>query len=150
MATSTEVANRSNVTAFIKPSDIPVASTTAQGIARFATATEVSNKTNVAATITPSNAATIAQSTDLGVGQTWQNVTSSRATNTTYTNNTEKPIQILICADLNVGSLVLNGISLPIRDLESYSFVSVVIPIGHTYRLNTSVVNSIVSWAELS
>ena len=153
MATSTEVANRSNVSAFVKPSDIPKtpeATSNIKGILRFSTPTETANKTNVPAATTPSDAATIAQSTDLDLGQTWQNVTSIRATNTTYTNNTEKPIQILICADLNVGSLVLNGISLPIRDLESYSFVSVVIPIGHTYRLNTSVVNSIVSWAELS
>jgi len=34
----------------------------------------------------------------LGVSQTWQNVTSSRALATTYTNNTGKPIQVAISA----------------------------------------------------
>jgi len=33
---------------------------------------------------------------EIGVGQTWQDVTSSRAKNTTYTNSTGKPIQVFI------------------------------------------------------
>ena len=52
------------------------ANTTTKGAVRFATATEVANKSNVIAAVTPSNTATIAQSTDLGVGQTWQNMTA--------------------------------------------------------------------------
>lgn len=125
------------------------ASTVQKGVVQFASAAEVANKSNVSKAINPANAATIAQSTDLGVGQTWQNVTGSRATNTTYTNNTSKPIQIFICADVNVGTFVIGGVSLQIRDLDSYTFINLVIPSGSTYRLNTTVPNAIVSWAEL-
>jgi len=32
----------------------------------------------------------------IGVGQTWQNVTGSRAINTTYTNSTGKPIEVVV------------------------------------------------------
>lgn len=72
------------------------ATTTNVGIARFATVTEVENKSVVSAAVNPSNAATIAQSTDLGVGQTWQDVTSSRSSGVTYTNNTGKPIKVSV------------------------------------------------------
>jgi hypothetical protein len=147
MATSTEVANRSNVSAFVKPSDIPVASTTAQGIARFATASEVTNKTNVTAAVTPSNAATIAQSTDLGIGQSWQNVTSSRSVGVTYTNNTGKPIQVMINHNFGqYGSITLGGVELPMADGDTYSFFNFVVPNGSTYRINSG---STVVWAEL-
>jgi hypothetical protein len=37
---------------------------------------------------------TSAASTAIGVGQTWQNVTSTRVTGTTYTNSTGRPIQV--------------------------------------------------------
>lgn len=72
------------------------ATTTIKGVARFATATEVTNKSSVSAAVTPSNAATIAQSSDVGVGQNWQDVKSSRSNGGVYTNNTGKPIQVFI------------------------------------------------------
>ena len=162
MATSAEVANRSNVSAFVKPSDIPVvsgiptATTTAQGIARFATASEVSNRTNVAAAITPSNAATIAQSTDLGVGQTWQNVTSSRVSGVTYTNNTGKPIVIIVSIrDANVfsgvtvsvgGVVIINVDDVGAQGTTPYTFI---VPNGSAYSVNVNS-NTIRHWAELS
>lgn len=72
------------------------ATTTNVGISRFANASEVANRSNSNVAINPSNAATIAQSTDLGVGQTWQDVTSSRSSGVTYTNNTGKPIKVSV------------------------------------------------------
>ena len=38
----------------------------------------------------------------LGVGQTWSDVTSSRDTNITYTNTTDKPIMVLISGEPNM------------------------------------------------
>ena len=89
------------------------ATTTNVGISRFANATEISNKSNSNVSVNPSNAATIAQSTDLGVGQTWQNLTGSRSSGRTYTNNTGRPIQVLFIIKDTQGagfSLRLNNV----------------------------------------
>lgn len=126
---------------------LPEASTTQKGVVRAATATEVTNKSNVNAYVTPSNAALIAQSTDLGVGQSWQDVTSQRVYGTTYTNNTSKPIQVMI--NLNFGqsgTLTLNGIDFPIADGDTYSFFNFIVPVGNTYKVSYS---GIITWAEL-
>lgn len=124
------------------------ASNTVKGVTQFANATEVSNKSNVSKVISPSNAATIAQSTDIGVGsQTWQNMTSQRQHSTTYSNNTGKPIQIFI--NLNFGqsgSFIINGISFPVVDVDAFAFISLIIPNGTTYSVSSS---DIVTWAEL-
>ena len=130
------------------------ASTTVKGVARFATATEVVNKSGVIAAVTPSNAATIAQSTDLGVGQTWQNVTGSRASGVTYTNNTGKPIQVVISvfSTSSIESNVLNvgGVTLLDGDLGTAGMVSIqsfVVPNGVSYSFTTT--SQIRSWSEL-
>src|SRR5690606_37829563 len=125
------------------------ASTAQKGVVQFANATEVANKSNISKAINPANAATIAQSTDLGVGQTWQNVTSSRSGGVTYANNTGRPIQVLINANLNSGSLVLGGVTIPINDSDFYSQPSFIVPSGSTYRVNVGTTGSILTWAEL-
>ena len=123
------------------------ATTTQKGVTRFATATEVSNRTNVSAAVSPSNAETIAQSTDLGIGQSWQNMTGSRSVGVTYTNNTGKPIQVMINHNFGQsGSITLGGVELPMVDGDAYSFFNFVIPNGSTYRINGG---GIISWAEL-
>ncbi len=123
------------------------ATTTNVGISRFANASEVANKSGVIAAVTPSNAAVIAQSTDLGVGQTWQDVKSSRSVGVTYTNDTGKPIQVMINHNFGQsGSIVLGGVELPMVDGDAYSFFNFVIPNGSTYRINGG---GIISWAEL-
>lgn len=83
----------------------------------------------------------------LGVGQTWQDLTSSRNSGITYTNSTLKPIQVFINANFNNGSIVLNGVTLQITDGAEWSFISVVIPSGHTYRANF--IGAPISWGEL-
>lgn len=131
------------------------ATTTTKGVARFATATEVTNKSNVSAAVTPSNAATIAQSTDLGVGQSYVDVTSSRAVGSTYTNNTSKPIFVsFTLRDSSSTSqpfveFLVSGVraiySPDLTDLN-HSF-SAIVPVGSTYRLNTG--NILQFWSEL-
>ena len=134
------------------------ATTTVKGVARFATATEVANKSNVSAAVTPSGAATIAQSTDIGIGQTWQRLDSARLLNTDYQNNTNKPIQVSIsCSDTNNLSPT---VSIVVGDVEilsnrydtgtnfgsfSHSFI---VPIGMKYRINCNVSVTYI-WSEL-
>ena len=129
------------------------ASTTVKGVARFATATEVANKTNVLAAVTPSNAATIAQSTDLGVEQTRQNVTASRSKGVTYTNATGKPIEVSIVVN---GGSSTSGNTIIINGVTAFTFsvhtsmtapFTFTVPAGHTYRIN--VTSEISSWSEL-
>lgn len=86
----------------------------------------------------------------LGVSQTWQNMKSVRASGTTYTNNTSRPIQVFVCGNFDNGSIVLGGITFPVMDAAAYSFISVIVPSGSTYRFNLALGSSeIVSWAEL-
>ena len=130
------------------------ATTTNVGISRFADASEVANKSNSNVAINPSNAAVIAQSTDLGVGQTWQNVTASRVSGQTYTNNTGKPIQVVISvfSTNSTESNVLNvgGVTLLDGDLGVSGMVSIqsfVVPSGVSYSFTTT--TQIRSWSEL-
>ena len=70
----------------------------------------------------------------LGVGQTWQNVTSSRALGTTYTNSTGKPIQVSVTVELGgVGTsnthLFVNGGVV----ILGWQLFSIVVPPLQTY-----------------
>lgn len=83
----------------------------------------------------------------LGVGQTWQNVTSSRQSGVTYTNSTGKPIQLFINLNYGqAGTFILNGTLITIADGDGYSFISFIIPNGNTYRLPSGTANL---WMEL-
>ena len=124
-------------------SQLPNASTTAIGAVQL---------NNTLTSVSTSQAATAAQAKALndmmlGVGQTWLNLTSSRLPNTTYTNNTGRPIQVMINYNFGQsGSIVLGGVELPMVDGDAYSFFNFIIPNGSTYRINGG---GIVSWAEL-
>lgn len=134
------------------------ASTTQKGVLRVATSTEVANKTNVTASVNPSDAATIAQSTDLGVGQSWQDVTGSRSSGVTYTNNTGKPIMVSVGAIGRdaVVSIYVSGI-LVAKQTDIYesnqnvSSCTIIVPNGANY--SAIAVNafgaSLHFWAEL-
>lgn len=134
------------------------ASTTVKGVVRAATATEVANKSNVNAYVTPPNTALIAQSTDIGVGQSWQNMTASRSSGQTYRNNTGKPIHIFIAVKDGVGGglrLVIGGVTIFnfTYDLPAWVFypVSVIIPDNTDYSF-TWAGNSpsdLLTWSEL-
>lgn len=82
----------------------------------------------------------------LGVGQTWQDVTASRANGVTYTNSTGKTIQLLINAIFGTGSITLNGLKINIENGIAYGFINVAIPNTHTYRVDFA---WLVSWSEL-
>ena len=79
----------------------------------------------------------------LGVGQTWQNVTASRASGVTYTNTTGRPIMICVGTS-GPGSagieVIVNGLPSIGNTTSSYtgtdrSSVCVVIPNTNTYSI---------------
>ncbi len=133
------------------------ASTTQKGVVQFANATEVANKSNISKAINPANTATIAQSTDLGVGQTWQNVISSRNAGITYTNNTGKPIQVNIKVTgstnrFSEAELRSNGVLIAATDPGNSDYtgmITAIIPDGHNYSLTLGTGTTFTLWAEL-
>lgn len=84
----------------------------------------------------------------IGYGQTWQDVTGSRALATTYTNTTGRPIQIFVTGNFDAGTLTLNGVAISFNDGTSFTFINVIIPPNQTYRI-TGGSTAITSWSEL-
>ena len=125
------------------------ANTTTKGAARFATATEVANKANVMAAVMPSNAATIAQSTDLGVGQSYVDLTPSRVPNVYYLNDSGRPILVIICqASDSIPSIIVDGVTVATIDGFPNSVsvsASVVVPNGSRIMITSS----FRTWVEL-
>lgn len=91
----------------------------------------------------------------LGAGQTWQDVTASRAANTVYTNTTGRPIQVVIGAQTtsatNSVAVTVNGVIVSRSGLAvtgSSAPHSVVVPPGATYSV-TWTNHILYYWAEL-
>ena len=85
---------------------------------------------------------------EIGVGQTWQNVTSSRVKNTTYTNSTGKPIQVFIIFDPAGSVLTINGSAFPINE-STMEIVSFIVPNSNTYKLSDWGGYYAIKWLEL-
>ncbi len=99
----------------------------------------------------------------VGINQTWQNVTASRASGTTYTNTSGRPIEIIVRASgtstVNAGSLnvIVSGLTLGVCTLSESNgtqwngltqTISVIVPNGATY--SCTVTNGTINqWAEL-
>lgn len=88
---------------------------------------------------------------DFGIGQTWQNVTSSRAANTTYTNTTNRPIMVSIYANspnitytIKVGGVVANQ-SMMESQWYNPRTLQAIVPPGASYIFNAA----FEYWAEL-
>ena len=91
---------------------------------------------------------------EIGVGQTWQDVTSSRSSGVTYTNNTGKPITAAVniidsggghpvTAFVGATIVIYNG------DVEGWgASFTFIIPAGSTYKCDYST-NPLHSWVEL-
>jgi hypothetical protein len=82
----------------------------------------------------------------LGLSQTWQDVTASRASGVTYTNSTGKPIQVNIAVVCTSGSAILyltvGGVVISGGQVESLpnltAQVGAIIPPGATYILSVN------------
>ena len=86
----------------------------------------------------------------IGINQTWQDVTASRAKGVTYTNSTGRPIQIFINFDPDSGSSVLRIAGHPFNVNDNSSeFVSAIIPAGNTYSLSAWGTANTMKWLEL-
>ena len=96
-----------------------------------------------------------AQAYDLGVGQTWQDVTASRSAGVTYTNTTGKPIEVsMACHSITNEDLYLFIDGLLVQKLNIYNtsgFVSAVVPNNSTYRLSKGSTGGLLglTWFEL-
>ena len=76
----------------------------------------------------------------IGVGQTWQNMTSSRTAGTTYTNSTDKPIQVIASFQssnqTNYVQGTINGLTVygsVTTSSSHWGTISFIVPPGNTY-----------------
>lgn len=85
----------------------------------------------------------------VGVGQTWQNVSASRARNTDYVNNTGRPIQVAITTSGTAGtkSIVVGGVTIHEYTQGERMIFSAMVPHGKTYRFNSTTFFH--AWSEL-
>lgn len=116
----------------------------------------------VAAGLTPSHAtvnqvaaavAAIAKRSELGVDQTYQDMSASRSANTTYTNSTQKPIFVLASWAANTSNYsvtsVVNGVNVALTNVQNVLTIvtPLIVPPGGTYRVNTTA--GLVTWFEV-
>lgn len=94
----------------------------------------------------------------VGRSQTWQDVTASRAVNTSYTNSTGKPIMVSVsmyALDGTVATLVVGGVATARRSFLMTNYydatvqLSALVPPGSTYSLNVTGSTALRIWAEL-
>lgn len=93
------------------------------------------------------------QPSGLGIGQTWQDVTGSRANNTTYTNSTNLPIMVAIQGGIGGNNITftINGHTMvsSVQGIANGQFsFSFIVPVGNYYSANSSS-GSITKWLEL-
>ena len=98
-----------------------------------------------------------AVSSSFGVGQTWQDLTSSRVSGTTYTNSSTRPIMLSIAVrdSGGAGAVILyvnSSIAIRLDELAGgsagYIQIVTVVPSGQTYKLDATG-NFITFWGEL-
>ena len=117
----------------------PLATETKEGIAKLKNA--ITAKAEDAA-VTEKAVADFVQSHTppaLGVAQSWSDVTSSRDTNITYTNTTDKPIMVMISGEPRMeGDLFIfvNGVKIFTQELDASAVTSLsfIVPPKATYR----------------
>lgn len=89
--------------------------------------------------------------TEIGVGQTWQNVLGSRAASTSYQNTTGRPIAVSLTLDGTGRSVQVSANNVTWVDVAqssgSKTSMSFIVPASWYYRINGSTVINV--WAEL-
>lgn len=97
-----------------------------------------------------------ANTSEIGVGQTWQDVKASRANNTTYQNTTGKPIYVYVRGGTASGGSSISasvGVSSPNVQAAAQSAyfggpgIWFIVPDQHYYSASAS--NGILAWSEL-
>lgn len=86
----------------------------------------------------------------LGDGQTYQDVSASRSSGTTYTNSTGKPIFVFIYVTNNVTTtVVVGGTTIRNASATSTNQFSFIVPNGQTYTVTFSAGAGTILWTEL-
>lgn len=92
---------------------------------------------------------------EIGVGQTWQDVTGSRVAGVTYTNSTGKPIELSITCNTHSSQafhISCNGAVVVTRQgsgqYSTPSSMGIVVPVGATYIVDVAS-TGISRWSEL-
>ena len=94
----------------------------------------------------------LAALSSLGYGQTWQDVTASRAAGTVYYNTTGKPISwMLVCSAVNGAGIAIGGAQvIPNGSVQAgYPIGNFVVPPGASYQLSITTSATINKWFEL-
>ncbi|MDD4995787.1 MAG: hypothetical protein PHW53_04990 [Patescibacteria group bacterium] len=100
----------------------------------------------------------IAGNNGIGAGQTWQDVTASRAASTTYTNSTGKPIAVSVSMisstptviRYTIGALTFAGSASSATGGDNINSAFFIVPNGATYSAYNNVGSSgLLSWFEL-
>ena len=129
----------------VPTTQLPAATTSVQG-AVILNNTLTSTNTNQALTAAQGkvlkDTLDTAVSSSFGVGQTWQDMTSSRVSGTTYTNSTSRTIALYIQTGVNGSSVTVDGGVLP---THGSSMIQLVVPSGKTYSYG----GSFSAWWEL-
>jgi hypothetical protein len=123
----------------------------------FASTAEAQAAASTNRSVTPANLA----ATVLGIGQTWQTVTGSRALGVTYTNTTGRPILVSVQVASNVAfvsgriTFLIDGVLRALQGPnsgtsggDSVANVIIVIPAGSTYSASATTAN-LSTWHEL-
>jgi hypothetical protein len=152
------------VPAFLAVTGNPITTTGTLAIAYSGTALPAANGgTGVTAAGTSGNilissGTTWVSSTNpaVGVGQTWQNMTSSRAVNTTYTNSTGKPIMVNVYdadGESRSATLRVDGITVAKTAFNlgggGTATLSAIVPNGSSYIVVPGGNWTLANWAEL-
>lgn len=82
---------------------------------------------------------------EFDLGQTWQDVTGSRTSGVTYTNNTGRPIEIMVTTNATT-NFEVGGLKVCHVQATTYEPVSIMVPNNTTYEM---ISGSVVYWAEL-
>lgn len=140
----------------------PVEGADWKGALRPATPEQARELTDGDVAITPETLGSAMNAHVLGMGQTWKNVTASRAANTIYTNATGRPIMVAARATLNAPVTGRRFIALTVGDVNVMTVdlsgttsngnngllgVDGVVPAGVTYSVTTDGAGLV--WMEL-
>lgn len=140
---------------YIAPPALPGATTSTEGVVKLNN-TLTSSSTTEALTAAQGK---VLGDRDFGIGQTWQDVTASRAMATTYVNNTGKPIYVVIAGNpsnlperliLTIGGVVVWDQNIDGENHVTNVVVSGVVPHNFSYNVTTDGNNTTISrWVEL-
>ena len=126
------------------------------GSLEASTLSQTPNASLTGMTGTVGSGVTIGSDVALSFGQTYTDVTSSRAVSTQYTNSTNKPIFVQIVATTGTGGdmrLQIGGVNPPaaiyVNASNGRSSLSGIVPAGATYIINIAGSVTLRSWMEV-